>query len=171
MECTWAGDPKKYKVAKGSFMLKGLTIYILLFALLLTTQAYSRATDKSTDNLNSKLKSVNEHGEIDEYRATLAEVLVTKNEAQAMQQLNKLLNKYRGTPLEAGLLFRKAELFVRQSKSARFFEFNRSHENLLTLIPKSSKSGSAKSKIESAVDIYEQIERRFPNYADLDLVL
>src|SRR5690606_17478427 len=103
--------------------------------------------------------------------ATVSEVLISKNEAQAMQQLNKLLTKYRGTPLEPGLLYRKAELYVRQSKSARFFEFTKDDKKMLSMIPPAMKSASSVGKVKQAVDIYEQIERRYPNYSELDSVL
>lgn len=149
-----------------------LNILALLIAVSMTENAFARKTvDEDTDKLNNKLRVVNEKGEMDDYKATVSEVLITKNEAQAMQQLNKLLSKYRGSPLEPGLLYRKAELFVRQSKSARFFEYNRAEGNLLTMIPSTMKSASSLGKVKQAVNIYEEIERRYPNYSELDSVL
>src|SRR5688572_7939191 len=105
------------------------SIYFLL-ALLISTftveTGFAREKgDEETDQLNKKLRIVNEKGEMDDYKANLTEVLISKNEAKAMAQLNKLLKKYKRSPLEPGLLYRKAELYVRQAKSARFFEFSR----------------------------------------------
>lgn len=145
---------------------------ICILSTLAVDNGYARKeAEEHTDNLNKKLRVVNEKGEMDDYKANITEILITKNEAQAMQQLNKLIGKYRGSPLEPGLLYRKAELFVRQSKSARFFEFNRAEGNLLTLIPTTMKSATSLGKTKQAVEIYEQIERRFPNYSELDSVL
>lgn len=152
------------------------TFYILVCLLISTlavgnVHARNKKGNEDTDKLNKKLRVVNEKGEMDDYKATLTEVLITKNEAKAMQQLNKLIGKYKGSPLEPGLLYRKAELFVRQSKSARFFEFNRAEGNLLTLIPNAMKSATSQGKLKQAVNIYEEIEGRYPNYSELDSVL
>lgn len=167
-----------------SFKLSFYILASLLVTTLVAEIGYARKKDinEKTDRLNKNLRVVNEKGEMDDYRATLTEVLITKNEAQAMQQLNKLLNKYRGTPLEPGLLYRKAELYVRQSKSARFFEYTKTEKSskkndkdnadaLLSMVPKTMKSASSQGKLKDAVAIYEQIERRYPNYSELDSVL
>lgn len=164
-------------------MILKLSSYILT-ALLISTLSVESAqarkkVDEDTDKLNKKLRVVNDKGEMDDYKATVSEVLIIKNEAQAMQQLNKLLSKYRGTPLEPGLLYRKAELFVRQSKSARFLEYSKvetsakenSAQTLLSMIPKTIKNESSQGKLKQAVNIYEEIERRYPNYSELDSVL
>lgn len=131
---------------------------------------FAKKVDQTTDKVNQSLRISNDKGDIDEYKATVAEVLVTKNEALAMQQLSKLLKKYRGTPLEPGLLFRQAELYVRQAKSARFFEFSRSDNNLVTMIPAAMKNATSKGKLTRAVEIYEEIQRRYPHYSELDAV-
>ncbi len=154
-----------------SIRLISLVAFALVYSILLSDSAFAkRSEDQVTDSINKKLRTVNDKGEMDDQRATVAEVLVSKNEAKALEQLNKLLSKYKGSPLEASLLFRKAELYVRQSKSARFFEFNRD-DKLLTLLPKTVKIGSSQAKLKDAVEIYEHIQKRFPNYADLDLVM
>src|SRR5690606_9423846 len=42
---------------------------------------------------------------------------------------------------------------------------------LLSMVPKTMKSASSQGKLKDAVAIYEQIERRYPNYSELDSVL
>ncbi len=144
----------------------------LMISTLVVDAAFARnKVDENTDKLNKKLRIVNEKGEMDDHKANLTEVLISKNEAMAMNQLNKLLRKYKNTPLEPGLLYRKAELYVRQAKSARFFEFARKDGNMLTMIPKTMKSASSLGKIRQAVNIYEEIQRRYPNYSELDSVI
>ena len=150
-----------------------LALYAVVAMVMVTTAAtvFARPKeDQETDKVDSSLRITNENGEIDEHKATIAETLVSKNEKQAMAQLNKLLAKYHGTPLEPGLLFRKAELFVRQSKSARFFEYTADGAHNHESGSKSKKTGS-KAKIQEAVDVYETIQRRFPSYSELDSVL
>src|SRR3989344_3754237 len=148
-----------------------ISMYLLLATLVVENGYARKAVEEDTDKLNKKLRVVNEKGEMDDYKASITEILITKKEAQAMKQLNKLIGKYRGSPLEPGLLYRKAELVVRQAKSARFFEFNRAEGNLLTLIPSTMKSATSLGKTKQAVEIYEEIERRYPNYSELDSVL
>jgi TolA-binding protein len=153
-----------------NYFLNILSILTLVVVMTTADVSVAKKVDQSTDKVNKSLRITNDKGDIDEYKATVAEVLVIKNEAKAMQQLAKLLAKYHGTPLEPGLLFRKAELFVRQSKSARFFEYTRGDNNLMTMIPTTMKSATTKGKVQQAVAIYEEIQKRFPNYAELDAV-
>ncbi len=167
--------------SKSSFYILRSIVFSFLASTLIAESGFARKKfDEDTDKLNKKLRVVNEKGEMDDYKATLTEVLITKNENQAMQQLNKLIGKYKGSPLEPGLLYRKAELYVRQAKSARFFEYNKlevearqpaSAQSLLSMIPKTIKSETSQGKLKQAVNIYEEIERRYPNYSELDSVL
>ncbi len=105
-----------------------------------------------------------------EVRALKTEMLVKSTEAKAMAQLDKLLRQKRGTSIEPDLLFRKAELYMRQSKTNRFFELNKSNDRLRDLIPKIGKA-TEKRAILNAIDIYDGIIRRFPRYGQMDLVL
>lgn len=107
----------------------------------------------------------------DEIKALKTELLVAKTEQQAMQQLNKLLSRYKGTAMEPGLYLRKAELYVRQSKTERFFEISRDSETVVSLAPQKVKSASSKKYLQQAVETYEMLQRRFPNFDDLDMVL
>jgi TolA-binding protein len=149
-----------------------ILIFVLAGAMVSASGALARPkVDQATDKVNSSLRISNDKGEVDDYKATMAEVLVSKNEAQAMKQLTKLLAKYKNTPLEPGLLFRKAELRVRQSKSARFFEFTTNVDHkLTTMLPQTIKNATSKGKLKEAVDIYEEIQRRYPNYSEMDTV-
>lgn len=104
-------------------------------------------------------------------KALKTEMLVTNAESKALAQLNMLLKKYKGTPLEADLRLRLAELYMRRSKTERFFEMNRSSSStLVRFLPPAAKTASSKSAIHSAIDVYEKIARDFPRYAKIDLV-
>ncbi len=99
------------------------------------------------------------------------ELLIQQNEKKAMSQLNKLINKQKGTPLEADLLFRKAELYMRMSKTDRFFDIHRESSTIVRLAPKRVHKANPKRNIRAAISIYENLIRRHKNYRDLDLVL
>lgn len=117
------------------------------------------------------LQVTGENQKLDDLRSVQAELLIEKNEKKAMAQMQKLLRKYRNTPMEAGLWFRLAELHMRRAKAARFFEMNRKSETVVSLAPGQVKKASAKKSIYEAISIYDRIERRFKDFRDMDLVL
>jgi len=106
-----------------------------------------------------------------EMRALKAEVFIAAQEDKAIEQVNKLLKKYKGTALEADLLLRLGELYMRRSKTDRFLEVHRNSEVLVTFAPKIVKNAGSRQQILKAVKIYDEIERRFPRYEKLDIVV
>ncbi len=115
-----------------------------------------------------ELKEGDEKG--NEIRSLKKELLVSSSETKAMNQLNALLKKHRGTPLEPDLLMRKAELYMRQAKSATFFELIRTSEDAAQFVPPAAKKLSSRQKISEAISLYHSIAKRFAKYANLDLV-
>lgn len=105
-----------------------------------------------------------------EIRALQTEVLVSSTELKAVQQMNLLLKKYKGTPVEPDLWFRLAELHMRRSKSQRFFEMQRVSETLVSFLPVQAKASSSKAEIKKAIQYYEVIKKRFSKYPRMDLV-
>lgn len=146
-----------------------LNIILISGLISLSGSAFSKESAK--DDFNEKIKAYGKNGEINEKNSMIAEVLVIRNEKKAFDQVNKLIRKYKGTALEPGLLFRKAELIVRQAKSARFFEYSKTSDNILSLVPPEMKKINSVKKLNEAINIYNDIEKRFPKYDDLDLVL
>ncbi|OQW48432.1 MAG: hypothetical protein A4S09_04440 [Proteobacteria bacterium SG_bin7] len=104
-------------------------------------------------------------------RALKTEMLVKATEARAMAQLDKLLKQKRGTSMEADLLFRKAELYMRQAKSNRFFELNKSNDKIRDILPNFGKKATEKAAVHNAIEIYDHIGRQFPRYEQMDMVL
>ena len=150
----------------------GFLAWVVSGALLLP--AISVADEESSVSMEDLYKDLQQTGkneQVDEIRALQAELLIERNEKKAMQQIQKLLKKYRGTAMEAGLWFRMAELHMRRAKAARFFEMHRQSDTLVSLAPKQVKNASAKNDISSAIQIYDRIERKFPDFRDMDLVL
>ncbi len=99
------------------------------------------------------------------------ELLITANEERAIQQLKKLLGKHQGSSLESGLWFRLAELYLRRSKTARFFEMNRDSASIVRFAPTTVTKLSSKKYIIEGIGIYEKIQNKFPHFRDMDLVL
>lgn len=122
-------------------------------------------------NVEDELQSVKGDEKATEVNALKTELLVSKTESEAMKQLDRLLSRYRGTGMEPGLWLRKAELYVRQSKTERFFEISRDSETVVKLAPQKVKAASSKKYLNQAVETYEMIARRFTHYEELDVVM
>lgn len=105
-----------------------------------------------------------------EVRSLKAEMMVSRSEVKAISQLQKLLTKHQGTYLEPDLQFRLAELYMRRSKTDRFFEIHRHSETVVNLAPKKLLKSSSKSTLRQAVAAYERIQRKFPKFPQMDLV-
>lgn len=156
--------------------IKGLikaSFFFLTFAAIVWTskmRADELKTPGASDIIND-LKATGVNQQNDDLRSLQAEMLIAKNEKRAMKQIQKLLRKYRGHAMEPGLWFRLAELYMRRAKADRFFEVNRESETLVKLAPKLVKKASAKSNIKKAISIYDKVERKFPYFRDMDLVL
>lgn len=116
-----------------------------------------------------KFKAGDESG--NELKALKTELLVRKSEANALAQIQKLLKKYKGTPLEPEMLLRLAELYMRRARSERFFEVHRNSDQVATFVPQLVKEASEASEIRKAISIYKQIQEKFPNFRSMDLVI
>lgn len=119
----------------------------------------------------SELKLVEGDERGNEVKSLKAELLVLKAENQAIQQAQKLLKKYAGTPMEPELQFRLAELYMRKAKSDRFFELHRESETVVKVAPRLVKLASSRKTIRQAVDAYAMIERRWPKFRQMDMVV
>ncbi|OFZ19014.1 MAG: hypothetical protein A2Z20_11580, partial [Bdellovibrionales bacterium RBG_16_40_8] len=86
-------------------------------------------------------------------------------------QIKKLLKKYKGTELEADLLMRLAEMYLRRAKTDRFLELHRNSEEFVSVLPKIVKSVASRRHVLTAIDLFDQIERRFQKFDKLDVVI
>ncbi|MCB0340717.1 MAG: hypothetical protein H6626_08900 [Pseudobdellovibrionaceae bacterium] len=148
------------------------TLGVLLGALLVSIWGEVRAAEKPKVKTGlEELKLVEGNEKENDLRALQAEVLISTSEKKAVQQIQKLLRKYKGSPIEPDLHFRLAELYMRRSKTDRFLELNRQSDTVVKAAPALVKKASSKKFITQAIDIYEKIERRFPRYRKMDLVI
>lgn len=144
-----------------SLILHTLLLFLVVFSA--SAQGQQNALDKL------RIDPSDEGG--NEIRALRTEMLVKQSEEKAMVELQRLLKKYKGTAMEAELLFRQAELYMRQAKTDRFFELQKRNEKVKQLAPHLIEKASEKNAVTKAISIYDSIETRFKQYRNLDLVL
>jgi TolA-binding protein len=127
--------------------------------------------DADSNSVESQLKfrAGDETG--NEIKALKTEVLVMRSEKRALEQLNMLLKKYRGTAMEPEMLLRLGELYMRRARTERFFEIHRTSEQVVTFAPQLVKNASEKAEIRRAVGVYESILEKFPRFRSTDLVI
>lgn len=99
-------------------------------------------------------------------RALKSELLITKSENKAIESLQRIIEKKKGTPEEAGLLYRLAELYMRRAKSGRFFDLNTKKQQFVSNVD----VRDATTYLNSAIKIYDNIIVKFPKYENLDAV-
>ncbi len=143
-----------------SAMLK-LTIIILIFPILTFAQSEKgllpeiRMSDNENENQSKALKS---------------EIMITRTENKAIESLQVILKKQKGSPNEADLWYRLGELYMRRSKSGRFFDLNKETPLMKpSTFPIPNEKGS--ESIKRAIKIYTKIETDFPKFKQLDSVL
>lgn len=144
---------------------------LALFILALTAAGTADVHAKTKKNPDSglkqlSLKSGDERG--NDIKALKTEMLIAQTEEKAIAQTEKLIKKYKGTPLEADLLLRQAELYMRRAKTDRFLEIQRKSDDMIQLAPRLIKSAQSKAHVSKAIAVYDNIEKRFPNFERLD---
>jgi len=150
--------------------MKSSQILISLTASLLVAGAAVGA-DKNTKGLMPELRADSSDENINTRKAVQTEVLITKTENQAIQSLVNILKKKKGSPQEADLWYRLAELYMRRSKTGRFFDLNRGEAGPVQFLPPEISGESAAASLKRAVQVYTKIEREFPHFRDMDAVL
>ncbi|AZZ37209.1 adventurous gliding motility protein U [Bdellovibrio sp. qaytius] len=146
--------------------------HLLIIALLCTTQFaahFTHAAQEEAKGLLPEVKLNSENEEVNTEKAFKSEVLITKAEGKAIESLKKIIAKKKGAPDEADLNYRLAELYMRRAKSGRFFDLNDGSTNKLDKLGVQSQKSIESLKL--AIEIYNKIEKQFPNYAQLDEVL
>lgn len=146
---------------------------LLLLSLMVPTLALAASPDER--GLLPEIRR-DDKSESDNDRKTLqSEILITKAENQAIVSLQSLLKKKAGTREEPDLMYRLAELYMRRSKTGRFFDlvFGQNGAGgkmaLPSSFPVTKEKGS--DSIKKAIEVYGAIEKRFPSYSEMDSVL
>ncbi len=116
-----------------------------------------------------KINSLNEDD--NQKKALKSELMITKSENQAINSLISVLKKRKGSAEEADLWYRLAELYMRRSKSGRFFDLNRTSNDGIKFTPTEVADETAAASLKRAVQIYTKIEKDYPTFKEMDSVL
>lgn len=140
---------------------------VLLFLLSTSLFANSQGDDRGLlPELNTQKSTEKES----DSQALKSEVLISKTENKAIEALQSILKKKKGTPQEPDLLNRLAELYMRKSKSGRFFDLQRSgNSKTLSSFPVAQDKGA--DWLQKAIKTYNQILTQFPKFSETDSVL
>ena len=144
-----------------------MTKLLLLATLFISTPTFAQ-TEKGT--LPELRLNQTTDQDIEEKKQLTSELMISKTEDKALESLQKLLKRNKGTSQEPDLLYRLAELYMRKSKTGRFFDLNQDSKTLkLSSFPIPPQKG--KDWIKKASTVYSDIEIRFPKFSEMDSVL
>lgn len=147
-------------------MITKLFLIPALLGLTFSVSAYQKDNRGLLPEINTQ-KSTDKESDS---QAIKSEVLISKTENKAIEALQNILKKKKGTPQEADLLNRLAELYMRKSKSGRFFDLQRDEaKKTLSSFPVAQEKGA--DWIVKAIKTYNQILTQFPKFAETDSVL
>ncbi len=141
----------------------------VLTSLIFTLSTHSQA--KTDDRgLLPEIRSNTSSEDVNEKNTLKSEILITKAESKAIESLQSILKRKKGSPDEPDLWYRLAELYSRRSKSGRFFDlYTNEKTKRLSSVP--AVVGKSSEWTKKAIDIYSKIETQFKNYRDMDSVL
>lgn len=98
------------------------------------------------------------------------EALVSMSEQKAIDALERILIKKQNTPEEPDLLERLSELYLKQAKSVRFFQLNKTGDKNMSLLPPVIKDKTALRPLKKAVEAFQKIQAKYPKYISADRV-
>lgn len=141
-------------------MKKNLILAILF--LLNISESASAATE--TKGLIPEVRANSKDEEKNEQTSYKSELMISKAEENAIKSLEKIIQKKKGSPQEADLLNRLAELHMKRAKSGRFFDLMDKKTS------RTQAESSAKKSLLTAISIYERILKEYPKFSDIDSV-
>ena len=127
------------------------------------------AQKKDTKGLLPEVR-MNNSEQDNEKKALSSEVMITRSENRAIESLQAIIKRKKGAPEEADLWYRLAEMYMRRSKSGRFFDLHQDTP-LLKLSPFPIPNEKGSEAVKRAVKIYTKIEIEFPKFNQMDSVL
>lgn len=142
------------------------SLFILIFALTAT----AHATQDATKGVLPEVRLSSDNEDENQQRAMQSELLISKTETKAIESLTQIINKKKGTQVEPELLYRLAELYMRQAKSGRFFDLNqaeaRKQQNLAGV-----QNQKTIDSLKKAIVLYDRLQKDFPKFKYIDSVL
>lgn len=143
--------------------MKIVAIKSLLTLFILANSPFAFA-QKEVKGLLPEVKLNSNDEDSNQEKARSSELLISQSENKAIESLQRIINKKKGTVEEPDLLYRLAELYMRRAKSGRFFDLYEKNQN------DQSTNKNAQKSLASAIKIYDSIISRFPKYKNLDFV-
>ncbi len=144
--------------------------FSLILSLFFFVPTIATAETKAKKGLLPEVRLDSPNEEVNELKAATSEVLITRSENKAIESLQNILKAKKGSPQEADLLYRLAELYMRRSKSGRFFDLQIAGKSKqLSSFPMPNEKGA--DWIKKAMAIYSRIESEFKKYPEMDSVL
>ncbi|ASD64134.1 tetratricopeptide repeat protein [Bdellovibrio bacteriovorus] len=131
---------------------------------------YCFAADKNTKGLLPEVSMTQGSESDNEKKAFSSEIMITRSENRAIESLQVIIKKNKGAKNEADLWYRLAELYMRRSKSGRFFDLHQDTP-LMKLSPFPVPNERGAEAIKRAIKIYTKIEMDFPHFKQMDAVL
>ncbi len=150
-------------IIKGSVIMVGL-----LLSLPAPLLAAAKQGEKSIEE-ELRFKAGDETG--NEVKALKTELMVMRSEKKALEQLERLKRRYKGTRMEAEILFRLGEIYMRRARTERFFEVHKDSSQVANFAPAMVRDASEVKQIRKAIAIYLDLEARFPRFRARDLVV
>lgn len=140
---------------------------ITTLILSLSFNLFAKTDDRG---LLPEIRSNSNNEDQNEKNTLKSEILITKAETKAIESLQSILKRKKGSPDEPDLWYRLAELYARRSKSGRFFDLYMNEKTKrLSSVP--TAVGKSSEWTKKAIEIYNKIEAQFKNYRDMDSVL
>lgn len=101
-----------------------------------------------------------------------AEAMISQTEERALETLENILKRQKGSPNEPDLWLRRGELYMRRAKSARFFEFQREDLGRAgSLVPEVIKNQQSRKHLVDANRSYLKVFNEFKNHPRADQAL
>lgn len=158
------------QVSAAKFILAmglGMTLLFADMALAKNSSSKKNASAEAISNLKFQ---PGDEGNNDK-KAVVAELFIASQEEKAIEQAKKLLNKYRGTTLEADILMRLGELHMRRAKSDRVLEVHRKSEEIVNIAPKLIQGAASKKQVQLAINYFDTIQKKHPHFDKMDSVV
>lgn len=145
-----------------------MTKTILILSLLISSPTFAQSDDKK--GLLPELKINSNDETVNEKKQVTSELMISRAEDKALVSLQALLKRNKGSSQEPDLLYRLAELYMRKSKTGRFFDLYQDVKTQkVSSVPLPPQKG--KDWIRKASVTYSDIEKRFPKFSQMDEVL
>lgn len=146
-----------------------ISLLMLLCVFTFSAEANTKSGKKTERGLMPELRLTQDE-KANEAKAMASEIVITRMENKAIETLQTLIKRKKGTAEEADLQFRLAEMYMKRSKSGRFFDLHQqSPSKQFSSFPIPNETGA--KWLREAAQVFFKIEKQFPKFSEMDAVL